>query len=345
MINNQLRIVDANFNRAREALRVIEDYARFVLDDTYLTGLAKQLRHDLCDCINQLPTPRPITERDILGDVGTSIATDAEKQRLDALMVVTAATRRLTEALRSLEEYCKIESSQIGEKLESLRYRAYDLEKRVILRAKPVKQFIDVRLYVIITENLCRKAVLEVVREVLAGGADCIQLREKDKSDRQILDLGSQIAGLCHESKALFIMNDRPDLAVLAGADGVHLGQDDLTINQARKIILSRMIVGKSAHNLSEARLALDEDPDYLAVGSIFASGTKPDVSVAGTELIQEVKKLYNGPIIAIGGITPDNAQMAIAAGASGIAVCQAVLGVDSPKTACRNIRQKLPPT
>ena len=342
MDKTRLRLLDANFNRAREALRVMEDYARFQLNDPQLSKSAKELRHDLCQCIAQIPFESLLGARDIVGDVGTQISTAGEKRREDELSVVQAAAKRLTEALRCLEEYSKIENEQIAERIEKLRYRSYDLEKRILLRVRCGTQFADVRLYVLLTESLCRLPILEVAEQVLAGGADCVQLREKDKTDEELLELACEISRLCHKADALFIMNDRPDLAVLADADGVHLGQNDLPVVQARKIINPRMIIGKSTHSIAEAEAAIAEQPDYIAVGLIFPSLTKPKVVCSGPQLIREVRQLCPVPLIAIGGITAENAHQALAAGASGVAVCQAAIASDNPETACREIKQRI---
>jgi thiamine-phosphate pyrophosphorylase len=338
-----LRLLDANFNRAREALRVMEDCARFLLDDSHLSALAKQLRHDLCQCIAQIPAEQLLGARDIIGDVGTSISTADEIARPGQTAVLQAAAKRLTEALRCLEEYSKIETPQIAREFEKLRYRAYDLEKRILLRTDPSNRLGRVRLYVLLTESLCRLPVMETSEQILAGGADCIQLREKDRTDAELLELACKIAQLCHQAGALFIMNDRPDLAVLAGADGVHLGQHDLTVDQARKIVYPRMIVGKSTHCLTEARSAMIQGPDYLAVGSVFPSPTKPQVTTCGLQLIRDIRRLYPGPLIAVGGITRQNAADAITAGATAVAACHAILTADSPRAATAAIKQNLP--
>ena len=333
--------MDANFNRAREALRVLEDWARFIVNDARLSGRAKQLRHDLSECLSAIPAGELLAARDTDGDVGTTITTAAEQVRGDAGAVLHAAGRRLSEALRCLEEYSKIEAAQIAGRIESLRYRAYQLEKEITARADVTGRFGQVRLYVLLTEELCRRPILEVAGQVLAGGAQCVQLREKAKSDGQLLTLARQVCVLCHDGGALFIMNDRPDLAVLADADGVHLGQDDLPVAQVRSLIRPGMIVGKSTHSLDEAKDALDEGADYIAVGSIFASATKPEVATSGTALLAAVRRLGERPIIAIGGITAENAAEAMAVGADGVAVCQAVIGADDPAAAAGRIAEQ----
>lgn len=334
--------MDANFNRAREALRVMEEFARFILDDTDLSTQAKTLRHDLATIINQLPVEYLLASRDTAGDVGTTISTPNEKDRSDTVAVVNAAAKRLSEALRCLEEYSKVESATLASGFESLRYRAYQFEKHIMARAVVTEKLAAVGLYVLVTRQYCRNDILDTTAEAIEGGADCIQLREKALGDAELLDLAAAIAKICHDRGALFIMNDRPDLAILSHADGVHVGQGDLSVEQARRIIEPHMIVGKSTHNLDEFSTAHSENPDYLAVGSIFPSLTKPGVDVAGTALLEKICPTISKPIIAIGGITPENAGKAINAGASGVAVCQAVIGAADVAQAARNIKEKI---
>ncbi len=334
------RIIDANFNRAREALRVMEDYARFALNNSELSEKTKILRHQLCQYITQIPAAELLTARDTPGDVGTAISTESEKSRPDMQAVTTAAAKRLTEALRCLEEFTKIQSPKISSQLEALRYQAYELEKRLLIPVKP--DFKNVRIYVLLTAQYCTLGLLETARAVLDGGADCIQLREKDLPDKQTLNLAQQLTDICNEYQALFIMNDRPDLALLAHAHGVHLGQDDLAPHQARKILTPYQIIGTSTHSLEEATQSITQNPDYIAVGAIYPSPTKPKVPACGLSLITQIRQITQSPIIAIGGITESNAPALIQAGATGIALCQAVTATENPKKSVQNIKNSL---
>lgn len=337
-----MRILDANFNRAREALRCMEEYGRFVLDDAGLSGRAKRLRHELCQAIAELPDFELLAARDTPGDVGTGITTESEARRADFAAVVQAAAKRLTEALRCLEEYGKLASSRFAARMEDIRYQCYDLEKQLLTRGNPADRFGRVRLYVLLTEALCKRPILETAKLVLEGGADAIQLREKDKADGELLGLAKEVRALCHAHEALFFMNDRVDLAVLARADGVHLGQEDLPVGLARRIAGPKMIVGKSTHSLDELKAALAEGTDYIAVGAIFASPTKPQVACGGLELLHQAAAICDRPILAIGGIGADNAREVVAAGARGVAVCQAVIGQDDPAAAAKKIKKQI---
>lgn len=335
-----LRILDANLNRAREAVRVMEDYARFALDEGILSRGAKQIRHDLADLADCFPAAGLVEARDTPGDVGTEITTINETTRRDERDVVVAAAKRLTEALRCLEEYSKIDNTAAAKGFESLRYQTYELEKNLLARSDPAGRFSKVKLYVLLTEKLCRKAILDVAAAAVAGGADCIQLREKDKSDEEVLELAGKVGEICRQGGVLLAMNDRADLAMLAGADVVHLGQGDVSVAQARKIVPPATVVGKSTHNINEVTAAAAQGPDYIAVGSVFASTTKTDVELAGPEMLGLARKVWQGPIIAIGGITVYNAAEAITAGADAVALCQAVIGCEDPAGATRAVRE-----
>ena len=321
---------------------MLEEFARFVLNDRNLSELAKNIRHDLSQIVATISSEDLLASRDIIEDVGTVISTGSELKRADHTAVVQAAAKRLTEALRALEEYGKVLEPNFGAAMEKLRYRAYDLEKRLSRRANVNSRFERVKLYVLLTSHYCRGSLLDTARQILAAGADCLQLREKGLEDAELLDLAATISQLCHEHDALFIMNDRADIAYLADADGVHLGQADLPVRKARKILKTRQIIGKSSHSMEEAQNVLDEGVDYLAVGSIFASATKPEVAQSGLELIRSVRAITQCPIIAIGGIDPSNVAQVIEAGASGIALCQAILAQNDPATVTGKILQAI---
>jgi len=337
------RLIDANFNRAREAIRVLEDAARFILDDAPLTERAKGLRHDLTAAVRSLPqADRMIVFRDTPADVGTAITHDAEQHRAGTLTVVDAAAGRLTEALRALAEYGKLLDPAVAERIEQIRYAAYDLHKALTLRLRPKATWQRVRLYVLITEELCSGDWLEVARAAIEGGADCLQLREKHLSDAELLRRARKLADLCHAHGVLCIVNDRPDIARLAGADGVHLGQDDLPVREARKVVGPDAIIGKSTHNLDQALAAAAESPDYIAVGPMFASATKPQEHIAGPATLGEVTEKLNLPVVAIGGITPENLEQVLQAGAKCVAVCQAVIAQPDPAAAAAAFKEKL---
>lgn len=336
-----LRILDANANRAREALRTVEDFARFKLDNPQFCEKIKSLRHELTEILRPWLT-EAIIHRDTPGDVGTKIKTETEVSRDDLAAVVIAAGKRLGEALRTLQEYLKIPSPPAAMKIESLRYRFYDIEKQLTLTLRPANRFASVKLYVLITQSACKRPWLETAQLAIEGGADCLQLREKNLPDANFLVAAKQLVDLCHRHNVLCIINDRPDIALLCNADGLHLGQDDLPASHARKILGNQKIIGVSTHNLEQARQAVLDGADYIGVGPIFKSPTKPRDFVAGLEYAAAAARHIAIPKVAIAGIGPDNIAQVLAAGIFSVAVTAAVTGCDNVKEAAQNLKKLL---
>ncbi len=329
-----LRVLDANLNRCREALRVIEDYARFVLDDRDAASAVKTARHGLHQIVDLLGSDALLTARDIVGDVGQDTKTAAELERRTTVAVVRAAFGRLSEATRVLGEFAKLVSARAAAAAEQLRYRGYELEQRFLLRGDARQRFRSVGLYVLLTEALCRRPWLETAEAAIRGGAGCIQLREKELHDGELLRRAQQLRELTHAHNVLLALNDRPDVAKLAGADVVHLGQTDLPVREARHVVGPRVLVGKSTHTLEQVLAAQEEEPDYLAVGPMFASGTKPQGHIAGPQTLASVRRRVALPLVAIGGLTPRNAVTVWDAGASCVAACSAVIAAEDPTAA-----------
>ena len=199
-------------------------------------------------------------------------------------------------------------------------------------------KFDTIKLYVLLTESLCRGDWYETAEAALAGGAGAIQLREKQLADIELLDRARRIRELCQRHEALLIVNDRPDVALAAGAHGVHLGQDDLSVSEARRILGAKCIIGVSTHTVEQAQAALADMPDYVAVGPMFASRTKPQDHIAGPETLAGVRRLTSLPLVAIGGITLENAVQC--APADALAVCSTVIGADDVASATRELLQ-----
>jgi thiamine-phosphate pyrophosphorylase len=371
MTTDVLRIIDANFNRAREALRVMEEYARFVLDDAALSESIKRERHDLSETVGRFSVdeapnghsegfdrsePRAFARpdeptasrrpqvtnalafhRDIEGDVGRAVAVGSEYRRASVLDVAIAAAKRLAEALRAIEEYGKMVNVVPAAAIERLRYRGYELERRLMMTARASERFGNVRVYLIVTEALCRGDWLATAEQALRGGAGCIQLREKNLPDAELLERAKRLASRCREHEALFIVNDRPDIAVLSGADGVHVGQDDLPVSAVRRLVPPTTLVGVSTHTVEQARAAAAQAPDYIAVGPMFRSSTKPRERIPGPELLRDARRITSIPLIAIGGIDSQRAEAVLdaAGGRCGLAVCRAVVSASDAKGAC----------
>jgi len=338
------RIIDANFNRAREALRVIEEFCRFALNSAPLTERAKQLRHELSSAIDKLDAALLISSRDTLGDVGVNRTVENQLRRAELKDCFTAACKRLTEALRALAEMTQTVNASVAQTIENLRYSAYTLEKDIVLFGDTTERFKRVRLYIVITSNLPAD-VLSLTHKCVAGGADCVQLRAKEIEDDKLFALAVELVQICKADGVLSIINDRADIAVAAGADGVHLGQNDLAVEQARKLQLTPLIIGKSTHSPEQLCAACDERPAYVSLGPVFATGTKPTAEPVGLDYVRQgTKELADTGIghVAIGGITLDNVEEVLNAGAKAIAVCSAVTEVADPTTTCRALKEKI---
>jgi len=336
------RILDANFNRAREALRVAEDCGRFALNDPAITAMAKNLRSELQEVFSDLPVDEMVTSRDTAGDIGTEITSPTEPARDNLADVATAALKRLTESLRTIEEYGKFVKPARTVQVERMRYDAYTLEQRLTERLLVGKRFEAVKLYVLVTSTMCSGSVREITSAAVAGGADAIQLRETDVPDAVMLALAAELRELADETGKLLFVNNRPDIAALVAADGLHLGQGDLPVAEARKLLRPGAIIGKSAHTVAEAKAAANEGADYVSIGPMFETATKDAGKPIGPAVLKQVTEAVSLPVCPIGGINAENIPELIAAGAQRVAVSSAVCRADDPKAAAAAIRRLL---
>ncbi len=201
----------------------------------------------------------------------------------------------------------------------------------------------DLQLYVITDRSVIGdKALIHIVEAAIEGGAEVIQLRDKNVSARELVEIGKELRALCRDKGVLFIINDRPDVAVAIDCDGVHLGQDDLPIEAARRVVGPDRIIGVSTHSLDQAVRAQEQGADYIGVGPIFATPTKKDYRPVGLKLILQIKEKLSIPFVAIGGINENNIDEVIEAGAECVAVVRAVMGAESPAKAARKLREKI---
>ncbi len=363
---DMLRTLDAAANRAREGLRVVEDFVRFSLDDAHLSRLLKEMRHELTERLSDLDRFGLVAARDTLKDVGTSIKTPREQTRLLPIDVVVANCRRVEEALRTLEEFSKLllgntADAAVGEEstnspharprlgdprlpahLEQLRYRLYTIEKALTTTLTSRERLVGCNLYLLVTESLCHHGSGPAIRQALEAGVCIIQLREKELSDRQLLEAARRVRAWTREADALFIVNDRPDLAVLSEADGVHVGQDELSVREARRIVGPHRLIGVSTHTIKQARQAVLDGADYLGVGPCFATSTKAFDQLAGLEFVRQVAVEITLPWFAIGGISSANIAAVRAAGASRIAVSGVICSSPIPGRAAAELLEAL---
>jgi thiamine-phosphate pyrophosphorylase len=314
-----------------------------VLDDRELSAALKEIRHELAGATRGF-AGKAILYRDTPGDVGTAIKTQGEGTRADLAGVVTAAGKRLGEALRSVEEFLKTRCPADAAKVESLRYRFYDIEHRLAFTLRPAAcGLASLRLYVLITESACRIPWLEAAEQAILGGADGLQLREKNMEGGELLRRATQLVQLCRAHNVPCIVNDRPDVAALCAADGVHVGQGDLPAREVRKLLGPDRILGVSTHDVEQARRALLDGADYVGIGPVFRSPTKPRGFVAGLEVAREVAlAVPQIPTVAIAGIDAGNVDEVLRTGVRAVAVTSAVLSADDVRGAAAKLKSKL---
>ncbi len=335
-------MIDASLNRAHEGLRVVEDFVRFVIDDPHLTRHTKRIRHELQEvAASILPEDREAA-RETLQDVGTVVTTHAEQRRDDMASVCAANCARVAQSLRSLEEYCKLMDAALAQRFEALRYQTYTLQKCVGIAHTSGEKLAGTQLYVLLDGRETESRFAAIVRQLVAAGVHAIQLRDKRLDDRTCAARARQLTQLCRESDTLSIVNDRADIAVLAGADGVHVGQEELTVKDVRSVVGTRMLVGVSTHSLQQAQQAVLDGACYLGVGPVFASNTKQFASLAGTAFVGEVAAEIGLPWFAIGGINVQNVGQVMAAGARRVAIGSAIVDAPDPGQAAQELLAEL---
>lgn len=343
------RMLDANANRAREAMRVMEDTARFLLNDALLASAIKQLRHDFASAMKSHTDF--ILDRDTPGDVGTAIHTEAEGQRDSEREVIVAAGKRLSEALRTIEEFTKTTSDGqlLATSIEQLRYRGYELERQLVAAMGSARRQ-QWRICVLITEALCQhhawQSVVDQVAAVSQSVGDnaglCVQLREKNLEGGELLKRAKWLVSTCKTAHVSTIINDRPDIAKLAEADGVHLGQGDLPVADARRIVGFRGLIGVSTSHLDQAKAAFQHGADYCGVGPMFETMTKDKPKLSGPQYLREFMQWNCLPHLAIGGIDPRNIATLVDAGVRGVAVSSCVCAATEPGDVVRALLDAL---
>lgn len=339
------RILDASANRAAEGLRTMEEFARFALDDRELAGELKRQRHQLASALERLPRRRLLAARDTAGDVGTTIGVPSEYARAAPAAVVAAAASRTQQAMRCLEEVSKTIEPAVAALVEQIRYRCYTAAAELEMKlgdSRRVERLATAQLYVLIDAGRSQQTFLQTIRTLAAGGVDVVQLRDRTLDDRTLLHRATAGAALAREWNVLFIVNDRADLAVAAGADGVHVGQEELPAAAARAILGPERLVGVSTHSLEQAAEAAAEGADYIGCGPVFPGQTKAFDTYVGTELLQQVASQTPLPAFAIGGITAGNLDEVITAGFTRIAVTGAVRDAADPERAAAELKQRL---
>jgi thiamine-phosphate pyrophosphorylase len=332
------RILDANLDRAREGMRVIEEWCRFGLERSDLTEECKALRQGLAHWHH----PQLRACRNTPTDPGTHLTHPQEAQRSDLDQVLQANFCRVQESLRVLEEYGKLYDHQMVAAVKQMRYQIYTLESTLMVgqgAAQLRERMAQACLYLVTSPH---PKLAEVVEAALRGGVQVVQYRDKQADAQMRLSQAQQLKHLCQEYGALFIVNDYLDLALAVDADGVHLGQQDYPMPVARQLLGATKLVGRSTTNPTELQRAIAEGADYIGVGPVYETPTKAGKAAAGLEYVRYALAHAPMPWFAIGGIDQTNLDAVVAAGARRVAVVRAVMQAEDPQQTTEQLRAKL---
>ena len=339
-----MRILDANANRAGEGLRTLEEVARFILDSASLQSELKSLRHDLTVAMKGLPRASLLAARNTPGDVGTQATTDTERARANPTDIVAAAATRTQQAIRCLEEYTKAIDERLASNFEAIRYRAYNCFARLELLCRNgsprLSMLRSARLYALINAGVSEYIMIQRIRTLASVGVGIIQLRDSAIDDRTLFERARAGSHVAREAGVLWIINDRADIATAADADGVHVGQEELPVEQVRRIVGPERLIGLSTHDLAQVKAAIASTTDYIGCGPTFPGHTKSFENYPGCDFLRQVALWFSEPGVvprpafAIGGITAKNTNQVAGAGFGQIAVTGALAGDDAGSVA-----------
>jgi len=322
------QIIDANLDRAREGLRVLEDWARFGLGENNYVTKIKNFRQILGK--NHLEIYKKT--RNYIEDQSKGLTHLDQFNRKTTEQIISSNAGRVQEALRVVEEFSRLHNHELSKIASDMRYEIYTLEIDLLSLSKcknSEKILKDNDLYVI-TDH--KENLLEIIEEILIAGVKLIQHRFKKGTDKDHLQEAIQIKNLCKKYNSLFIINDRIDIALASNADGIHLGQDDLDLKTARKLLGYSKIIGISANNENELSYALKEGCDYIGIGPVFETPTKKDKKPIGIEKIKTLTKDLQIPWFAIGGVTKNNISYLKSFGFKKFALVSQLMNSEDPK-------------
>ena len=332
------QIIDANLDRAREGLRVLEDWARYGLERVDIVIKLKDFRQIL----GGFHLDYYKYARNYSKDKCNGLNHPEQFKRINVKNIISSNSGRIQEALRVLEEFSRTNNYELSKAAALIRYEIYSLEIE-LMNAKCNKdlnkQLLKNNLYLITNE---KPSLIEDIENLLIGGVKIIQYRFKDSNDSNNLNKAKILRKLCKDKRAIFIINDRVDIALACDADGVHLGQNDLDIVSARKILGFSKIIGISANNEQGIKYAIDQECDYLGIGPVFETSTKKNKKPLGIEKIKTLTKDIKIPWYAIGGIKNENIPLLKSNGIYKVAIVSEIMNDENPKNKAMIILKNL---
>ena len=340
------RAIDASANRAAEALRVLEDVVRFVLDDAQLTAIAKDLRHTLATLLAQGSLPSRVALRDVAGDVGIGVEPPVTLRRVSPGDLVAANAARAAQALRSLAEFAAVVAPEAAAGFEQLRYRLYPLERGALTATRARERLAGITLCVLVDGQADLPAFDRLVSSLVEAGVRMLQIRDKTLHPSVLAERVAHAIAIARRlasaEPALVVVNDRVDVAAAVGADGAHTGADDLPAALTRRVLGPQPLVGRTAHTITEARAAAVDGADYLGIGPCFPSSTKSFGEFAAADFLRTVSREISLPAFAIGGVTLERLDELVSLGITRVAVAAAVTRARDPAAAAAGIIDRL---
>jgi len=332
------QIIDANLDRAREGLRVLEDWARYGLDRVDIVKKIKDFRQILGSYhLDYYKNARNYTDDNCNG-----LNHPEQFKRIYIENIISSNSSRVQEALRVLEEFSRNNNHELSKAASLIRYEIYSLEIELLNLTcnKNLNEIlIKNNLYLITNE---KPDLIVDIENLLIGGVKIIQHRFKETDDSKNLKKAKIIRNLCKRHGAIFIVNDRLDIALASEADGVHLGQNDLDLISARKILGFSKIIGISANNEQDIKQAIQNGCDYLGIGPIFKTNTKKNKKPLGIDNIKKLTKDIKIPWYAIGGIKNENIPKLKSNNINKVAIISDIMNDENPKNKAMIILKSL---
>jgi thiamine-phosphate pyrophosphorylase len=325
--NRIAQLIDANLDRAREGLRIMEDWCRFGLKRSDFSIQIKDWRQQLGLHHHKIYRKARLTSN----DPAMGVSHPLQKVRPSPESVFIANSSRVQEALRVIEEFTRITDPKLCEIATKIRYETYEIEIKVLNASEAInkrKTLKDCSIYLITTN---RRDLEEIVLQALKAGVKIVQYREKFLNDNEKISQAKSLASLCKKYNSLFIVNDRIDIALAVDADGIHLGQKDIPTEIARELLGTEKIIGRSTHSLKEIKNAEDEGCDYIGIGPIFSSQTKKQLNPIGIDYLRKGLSETFLPAFAIGGINHSNINKLNKLNNLRIAVSDAIINSNDP--------------